>query len=44
MFEKLDAVLDRFRELDEEIAQPAIIQNCGKITWNMQASIFARKR
>ena len=34
MFEKLDAVLDRFRELDEEIAQPEVIQNfekaCGK--------------
>ena len=30
MFEKLDAVLDRFRELDEEIAQPEVIQNYEK--------------
>jgi peptide chain release factor 1 len=30
MFEKLEAVLDRFRELDEEIAQPEVIQNYEK--------------
>ena len=30
MFDKLNAVLDRFRELDEEIAQPEVIQNYEK--------------
>ena len=30
MFDKLNAVLDRFRELDEEIAQPEVIQDYEK--------------
>ena len=30
MFEKLNAVLDRFRELDEAIAQPEVIQDYAK--------------
>ena len=30
MFDKLNAVLDRFRDLDEEIAQPEVIQNYEK--------------
>ena len=30
MSDKLNAVLDRFRELDEEIAQPEVIQNYEK--------------
>ena len=30
MFDKLNAVMDRFRELDEEIAQPEVIRNYEK--------------
>ena len=30
MFEKLNALLDRWQELNEAIAQPEIIQNYGK--------------
>ena len=29
MFDKLNAVLDRFRELNEAISQPEIIQDIG---------------
>ena len=30
MFDKLNAVLDRFRELDEAISQPEVIQDYAK--------------
>ena len=30
MFDKLNAVLDRFRELDEAIAQPEVVQDYAK--------------
>ena len=30
MFDKLNAVLDRFRELDEEISQPEVIRDYGR--------------